>query len=101
MAEAGGLMTTLDLAERLQIVERLTVVFKLERFTYLGVTLTAFALLIASGVMLIIQEGPKPSELGLLFGSTGLLGFAGSRILQMWNRSLLWVGGQKLDKTDG
>ena len=91
-------MTTTDLAERMQIVERLTAMFKVERMAYLVVTLTAFIMLAISGVLLIIDDGPKPSELSLLFGSTGLLGFSGSQILRMWNRSLVWIGGQNLDQ---
>jgi hypothetical protein len=87
-----------DLAERLRIVEQLTAVFRVERISYLGVTLVAFLLLVTSGVLLLIERGVDPSELTLLFGSTGLLGFSGSQILRMWNRSLMWIGGQQLDK---
>lgn len=96
--EAGGPMTTPDLAERMQIVERLTVVFRVERIAYLSVTFTAFVMLAVSGTILIIDKGPQPSELTLLFGSTGLLGFSGSQILRMWNRSLDWIGGKSLDQ---
>ena len=83
-----------DLAERLKVVEQLTAMFRFERFTYLGVTFVAFVMLAVSGALLLIDKGVNPSELTLLFGSTGLLGYCGSQILQMWNRSLTWIGGQ-------
>jgi len=94
-------MPNSDLAERLKVVEELTAVFRVERFTYLGVTLVAFVMLATSGAFLLIDKGVNPSELTLLFGSTGLLGYSGSQILQMWNRSLAWIGGQSDGKKDG
>lgn len=87
-----------ELAERLQIVERLTAVFRVERVTYLGVTLVAFAMIVASGALLLIEKGPSPSEITLLGGSTGVLGISGSQILRMWSRSLEWIGGASTAK---
>jgi hypothetical protein len=89
-----------DLAERLKVVEQLTAMFRVERFTYLGVTFVAFIMLTTSGALMLIDKGVNPSELTLLFGSTGLLGYSGSQILQMWNRSLTWIGGQYEGKKD-
>ena len=88
-----------ELAERLQIVERLTEVFRAERVTYIGVTLMAFAMILASAVLLVVQKGASASEITLLGGSTGVLGISGSQILRMWSRSLAWIGGQNSDKS--
>ncbi len=80
-----------DLQERLQVVERLTELFKFERYVYLGVTLTSLIVLLASGISLIIKDDSSAAVLTLLFGSSGLITYSTGRLLRMWNEALRTV----------
>jgi len=91
-----------DLDDRLEAVERLTRVFRLERIVYVIVTAISSAILFSSGVVLIARTKAEPAVLTLLFGSSGIIGYTSSRILQMWNESLhlLMGAGSAQEKTD-
>ncbi len=76
------------LRERLEAVERLVELFRLERYVYLGVTLVSFLVLLGSGISIILREQSDHSILTLLFGSSGLITYSTGRVLWMWNGAL-------------
>lgn len=88
-----------ELEARLQAVERLTSLFRFERFVYLGTTGVALLMLLASAGSLIYREHAGAAELTLLFGSSGLITFTAGRLLQMWNQALRIVAGQELERS--
>ena len=61
-------MPTEDLQARLEAVERLTRLFKVERIVYLVVTCIALVMLFTSAVVLIVKQQAGSADLVLLFG---------------------------------
>ena len=80
-------MTT-DLKERLYAVEQLTRLFRAERLVHLGVTTLSLVMLLLSAGILIFRQEAGPTELSLMFGSSGLITYTASRLLRMWNQAL-------------
>jgi hypothetical protein len=78
--------TPLDV--RLAVVERVTALFRWERFTYLGITSVSLLLLLVSAGALIAREQASAEVLIMLFGSSGLITFSITRVLSMWERSI-------------
>jgi hypothetical protein len=72
------------LRDRVEAVERLAQLFRLERFIYLGVTAISFL-------------SAQLAEWGLLFGSSGLITITGNRVLQMWSQALRMVASEPVD----
>jgi hypothetical protein len=90
------------LEERLQAVERLVKVFRVERFTYLVVTGLALLLMFASAVVLLIRHELTIPTLTLLFGSSGLISYSIGRLLKMWDQAIELVSRQtEQDKAHG
>ena len=85
------------LRDRVEAVERLAHLFKIERFVYLGVAAISFLLLFAVAVRIFIQGGAQIAEWGLLFGSSGLITITGNRVLQMWSQALRMVASEPFD----
>jgi hypothetical protein len=81
-------LTTADLAARVDAVERLTKLFKMERMVYLGVTCASLIILLTSAGILIAAKKAGPGELTGLFGSSGLITYSASRLLVMWSQAL-------------
>jgi hypothetical protein len=77
-----------SIEKRMEVVEKLTKLFKFERMVYLGVTVISLIMLLASGVSLIIKGQAGMAELSLLFGSSGLITYTAGRLLFMWNEAL-------------
>ncbi len=78
-----------EIGERLNAVKELTAIFKLERMVYLGVTVISLLMLIGVAVSLIQKEGSARNiELGMLFGSSGLITYTAGRLLHMWTLAL-------------
>lgn len=77
-----------SIEKRMEVVEKLTKLFKFERLVYLGVTIISLIMLLASGVSLIIKGQAGTAELSLLFGSSGLITYTAGRLLFMWNEAL-------------
>ena len=88
-----------DLEARLQAVERLTRLFRLERMVHLVVTGLALLMLLTSAGVLIYRQQAGPAELTMLFGSSGLITYSAGRLLHMWNQALRIIAGQELEKT--
>jgi len=91
-------MPTSELEDRLRAVERLTALFRLERMVHLIVTSIALLMLLTSAAVLIFRKQAGPTELTLLFGSSGLITYSASRLLHMWNQALRLLAGQPLEK---
>jgi hypothetical protein len=89
------------LRDRVEAVERLTQLFRVERFLYLGVTAISFLLLVTIAVRIFIQGGAQLAEWGLLFGSSGLITITGNRVLQMWSQALRMVASEPIDGKPG
>src|SRR5262249_45339412 len=81
-----------DLAARVEAVERLTKLFKMERMVHLGVTCISLLMLLASAGVLLVKGQAGPTELTGLFGSSGLITYSAGRLLVMWNQALRLLG---------
>ena len=86
-----------NLEQRMQVIERLTQLFKFERLVYLSVTGVSLVLLVACAISLLIRDEAGTAELSGLFGSSGLSGLFGSsglitytagRLLYMWSEAI-------------
>lgn len=80
-------MTT-SIEQRMEVVERLTNLFKFERMVYLVVTIISLIMLLSSGVSLLLKGEVGTAELVLLFGSAGTITYTVGRLLFMWNEAL-------------
>jgi hypothetical protein len=89
------------LRDRVEAVERLALLFRVERFVYLGVTVISFLLLLTIAVRIFIQGGAQIAEWGLLFGSSGLITITANRVLQMWSQALRMVASEPVDGIAG
>ncbi len=74
-----------DLKARMDAVERLTKLFKVERMVHLGVTTVSLAMLLVSAGVLLLKGQAGIAELTGLFGSAGLITYSAGRLLVMWN----------------
>jgi type III secretory pathway component EscU len=84
----------LELAARMNAVERLTKLFSLERMVHLSVTCISLVILIASATVMLIKGGAGVIELTGMFGSAGLVTISASRLLVMWNQALRLLAGE-------
>jgi hypothetical protein len=80
-----------ELHDRMDAVERLTNLFRLERMVHLIVTTVSLIMLLTSAARLIVKGEAHTAELSLLFGSSGLITYSASRLLTMWNQALSLV----------
>lgn len=87
-----------EIGARMDAVERLTQLFKIERIVYLGVTCISLITLLISAGSLLFRGQAGVLELAGLFGSTGLITYSTSRLLVMWNQALKLLAG---DTTGG
>lgn len=85
------------LRNRLEAVERLAALFRIERFVYLVITAVSFLLLFGVAVRMFIQGTAQIAEWGLLFGSSGLITITANRVLQVWSQSLRMVASEPID----
>jgi hypothetical protein len=70
---------------RLKIVERMVETFRFERFAYLGLSALAAAVLLLSSVWMLRER--QFALATAMFGSTGVLTLALTRLLHMWNQA--------------
>ena len=89
------------LRDRVEAVERLAQLFRLERLVYLGVTAISFLLLLTIAIRIFLQGSAQIAEWGLLFGSSGLITITGNRVLQMWSQALRMVASEPVDGKPG
>ncbi len=81
-------MVNENLNQRLEAIERLTRLFRLERMVHLAVTTIALLMLLASAGVLIYERKAGSAELTLMFGSSGLITYSAARLLHMWDQAL-------------
>lgn len=91
-------MTSEDMKARMDAVERLTNLFRLERMVYLAATALSLAILLTCAGVLLVQKKAGTSELTGLFGSSGLITYSTGRLLFMWNQALQVLAGQPATK---
>jgi len=91
---ASGAVAPPDLRARMDAVERLTKLFKMERMVYLAVTSLSLAMLLLSAGLLIARGKAGAAELTGLFGSSGLITYTTGRLLYMWNQALRLLAGE-------
>jgi hypothetical protein len=84
-----------DINERLEAVERLTALFRLERIVHLIVTTLSLALLFTSTAIQIAKGQAGRVELTLMFGASGLITYSTGRLLVMWNQALEVITGTR------
>ncbi len=85
------------LRNRVEAIEKLASLFKLERFVYLVVTTVSFLLLFGVAVRMFFQGTGAMSEWVLLFGSSGLITITANRVLQVWSQALRMVASEPVD----
>jgi hypothetical protein len=83
-----------DLEARLNAVERLIKLFKVERMVHLGVTAISLVMLLGSAGVLLFREKAGVAPLTGLFGSAGLITYTAGRLLVMWNQALRLLAGE-------
>lgn len=71
-----------------EMVERITKLFKLERIVYIVATCIALLMLLTNAALLIINGKAGAAELSLLFGSGGLITLSLNRIIKMWSETM-------------
>lgn len=82
-----------------EAVERITHLFKAERMVYLIATILAVIMLLASAAKLLFDNAQNHTpELVMLFGSSGLIGYATTRLLHMWDHALTFLKSEKEQK---
>lgn len=79
------------LKEKLEAVERLTQLFRMERMVHLLVTSVSLVMLLGSTGVLIYTREAGAAELTLMFSSSGLITYSASRLLHMWNQALALI----------
>ncbi len=73
---------------RLEEVQFLLQAFRWERFVHLFFASSAVALLLVCAARIIVSGSSQISEISGIFGSSGLLAYAMSRVVYMFNRAL-------------
>jgi hypothetical protein len=61
---------------------------KIERWTYLGISVISFAVLLLIVVIELIKGTIDVTTFIALFGSTGVVGFCVARVLEVWKDCL-------------
>ena len=85
------------LRNRLEAVEKLAALFRIERFVYLAITVISFLLLFGVAVRMYMQGTEQIVEWGLLFGSSGLITVTSNRVLQVWTQALRMVASEPIN----
>jgi len=87
-------LTPEDLKARMDVVERLTILFKWERMAYLTMTGLSLAILLTSAGVLLVQKRAGYAEITGLFTSSGIITYTTGRLLFMWNQALRLLAGE-------
>ncbi len=78
-----------DLNLRIDAIERLLKLFKMERTIYIIVTLLSLMTLLSCAIYLLISRGASEIiPVTGLFGSSGAITFTLGRLLKMWNDAM-------------
>lgn len=82
---------TLD--ERMDAVERLTKLYKPERTVHIVVTSASLVILLGAAGMMLYSGEASTTELGLMFGSSGMVTYTAGQLLKMWDRAVSIIAG--------
>lgn len=88
-------MSDNDLSQRLAAVERLTALYRPERTVHLIVTTVSLLILLAAAGMMLYRGQAGVTELGLMFGASGMVSYTAAQLLKMWDRSVSLVASSK------
>lgn len=77
-----------ELKERLEAVERLTLLYRPERTVHLVVTSASLVILLTAAGMMLYRGQAGLTELGLMFGSSGMVTYTAGQLLRMWDRAV-------------
>ena len=95
-------METTQLSARMEAVERMTALFKMERMVHLFVTTSSLLMLIGCAGYLIWQSKDSLDNLTiilpLMFGSSGLIAYSANRLLRMWDQALRLLAPMETDE---
>ena len=94
-------MKSSNLQDRVEAIERITKLFKIERIIYIIVLCFSLILLFISTALSLFQKGDKTIILSFMFGSGGLVTVTMGGILHMWNRSLKIIAPELKDNKNG
>lgn len=83
-----------DIKARMDAVEKLMSLFKLERMVYISATAISVIILLANTVVALLKKESGAAELTLLFGSAGLITITVGRLLYMWNQAIRIIVGE-------
>lgn len=86
-----------SLEDRVKAVERLTKVFRTDRYLFLSATCLALLFLLAVAARLLFQGEGSIAEWASLFGSSGLITITINRILQMWTQAVRLLASEPID----
>jgi hypothetical protein len=89
-------MRVQDLKERMDAVERLTNLFRLERMVHLAVTVISLTVLLTCAGVLLYKRTGLVEVIGL-FGSSGVITYSAGRLLFMWSQALRLLGGESTE----
>jgi len=81
-------MTDDELEQRVAAVERLTALYRPERIVHIVATTVSLIVLLGAAGIMIAKDEAGPTELTLMFGSSGLITYTAGQLLKMWDRAL-------------
>jgi hypothetical protein len=86
-------MSDPSITEKMNAIERLIQLFRMERLAYLIVTTLSLVMLLYCGGVLIFRAQASMETLAPLFGSSGLITYTANRLFRMWDQAVRIVGG--------
>ena len=81
------------LEERINAVERVMELHKPERIVHLIVTSASLVILLGAAGMMLYSGEASTAELGLMFGSSGMVTYTAGQLLKMWDRAISIIAG--------
>ena len=80
-----------ELKETLDALDRLLKMFMIERYVYLVLTVTSFAILLIFGYQLVTTKNASIEILTAVFGGSGLVAASSVRISWFFNRAFTLI----------
>lgn len=80
-----------DLEKILNALERLLKMFTIERYVYLALTSISFVILLWAGYQIVSTKGDDQQMLGTIFGGSGLIAIAATRMTLFFNKAFSLV----------
>ena len=86
-----------SLEDRVKAVERLTKVFRTDRYLFLSATCLALLFLLGVAARMVFEGESSVPAWASLFGSSGLITVTINRILQMWTQAVRLLASEPID----